>query len=111
PVDNISTFIIVFSHFNGQNTIAQSKTGGREKLARLNAAPKGLETCAHTDVGTICQRVVAVAVFTRQVQITITRFDGDRTDDGPASTHVGFLIAIDTAGEGIRRVVVLTEQA
>ena len=97
PVDNISTLIIVFSRLFGQNTIAQTRGGEEEKLARQHAAPERLEACAHAHVRTVGQRVVAVAVFTGQVQIAIACFDGDWTHDGPACASVGFLIAVDTA--------------
>src|SRR5690606_2916630 len=83
---------------------------GDEKLARQNAAPERLEACAHTHVWAVCQRVVAVALFTRQVQITVACFDGNRTHDGPARTGVSFFIAVDSAGERIRGVVILAKQ-
>lgn len=83
-----------------------------ENLAQQeDAAPEGLEAGAGADVWAVGDGVIAVAIFARQVQVTVAGLDAKRTHNGPAGADVGFLVAINAAGERIRRVVIIAVQA
>lgn len=85
----------------------------RRKIWRSKKMPrrKRLEAGAGADVWAVGDGVIAVAIFARQVQVTVAGLDAKRTHNGPAGADVGFLVAINAAGERIRRVVIIAVQA
>src|SRR5699024_10758473 len=62
------------------------------------------------NIWTVSHGVVAVTIFTRQIQIAITRLNTDWTHNGVTRTSIRFLITLNTAGERIWRVVILAKQ-
>lgn len=84
-----------------RNTITQSGMLTRRKIWRSKKMPrrKRLEAGAGADVWAVGDGVIAVAIFARQVQVTVAGLDAKRTHNGPAGADVGFLVAINAAGE------------
>ena len=71
---------------------------------------KGSETGVNPNIRAVSHGVVAVTVFTRQIQVAITRLNTDWTHNGVTRASIRFLITLNTAGERIRRVVILAKQ-
>ena len=79
----------------------------RDRTPRRKASEAGI----YPNIRTISNGVITIAIFTCQVQVTVASLNADWTHNGVTRASIRFFITFNSAGERIRRVVILTKQA